>query len=620
MNVFVRKQLFAIAQEKGKLLKSFDNNDKIHLPEKLTFVFYPNIGLLGDKILYEPIVRSLLSTSSKVSIIGIEWDCDPISMMQFPSAPNATIVLPPFFPQNKLYFKRFFRWLDYCNEKYSANLITYYDHSSNEQFTNGSLSKALKLNSLWDELTELSKNRRFPELNIPVQTENDVESKLRDFSFNVKDKYVTIHIRSLEADSKKNLDFKKYLNLGKEIVKNLGVQVVFLGRNDTFSNKQKSTCMHELKGIFDFRDEFKSVWETAYLLKNAIAHIGGDSGPTHLAAALGTSIVTVERSHENPDNDYGPFTGNKNVIRLTKKKSSINNIVSSLRSLTSIPKVENTKSVDLIDPKSSNRVLESNASSIISENNMRSIPQEDTEIQNEFNVVMSISNEGIDVRTSLEYNRMCEDQIPNALYIPLRGSELREFISVLKAIPPRGFFLFNVFKKDILSYVDEMDVYSCLTGSADTVINRKGKWIAYNFSIPASLELIYSSTELRGKSVIIYGDNVEALLLGHELLNKGYDVINTYGQKNFQSQDADIFLNTTVLSSNDHSPHDHFKTLIPHSISLIVDIHEDLHNSPLKQIARSRSCKYIGRKEILKKRAIFQVCAVASEGGQSHVA
>ena len=79
--------------------------------QNFELIFFPNEGFLGDKILYEPIVRFLNCIKKNQSIIGIEWSKDSISMMDYPLPPIASFVLPSTIKTNKKVISLFLRFL-----------------------------------------------------------------------------------------------------------------------------------------------------------------------------------------------------------------------------------------------------------------------------------------------------------------------------------------------------------------------------------------------------------------------------------------------------------------------------------------------------------------------------
>ena len=611
-------------------------NDKFY-NAKLNFIFYPNYGILGDKILNEVIIRSFWSQAPSSQVWGIEWCCDQISMLEFPVPPNATFVLPTPSSKNRVYFERFFKWLVYCCESYTCSAYIYSDHHTNKELFNESLSKKIRVESFWEKVSSLSKLNRTPKLEIPKEIESELESKVKDYSFSIKEKYVTIHVRALKNESEKNLDYLKYWRVAEKIVKKMKMKVVFIGKGDYNHSELKKNQNIEDKWIFDLRNKFENVWESAYLIKNAFAHIGGDSGPTHIAAAVGTKIVTVERENEIPDNDYGPFTGNSNVIRLTKEKSSIDRIINSLEDFTNNSKDHvNKKNKFVKTPiKSPPKKMKRDKENFLKENYTNQLfKRRDHQWDSSIRFFTSISNKNLDESFVYLYNQLIKNKIPNSLFVPLRGTNLDEFILDLKNLPVNGISVLHPFKKEILHYVDEVDKSSLATDTADTVININGKWTAFNFEILIAIELLENVIELEGKLAMVYGAGIVNNKLLSELKNRGcqvlidgqdmdqdkkkqenYEVFNSISREKISEMNVDIFINSAIPEAiNNYSPNI-FNKLVPKSAKVILNLTEEVRTSSLEKIAKKMLCTFISGREILKKKTILQVNLFANSGG-----
>ena len=68
----------------------------------------------------------------------------------------------------------------------------------------------------------------------------------------------------------------------------------------------------------------------------------------------------------------------------------------------------------------------------------------------------------------------------NAIYKPFRIEKLKPAINAIKCLGIKGFALSMPFKQEILSYVDVLDKDVSKIGSANTVLNKDEKLIAYN--------------------------------------------------------------------------------------------------------------------------------------------
>ena len=89
----------------------------------------------------------------------------------------------------------------------------------------------------------------------------------------------------------KNWNFEGYGNLVQHIIKNQNRHVVLLGGSDQWTVAQKHIEKANSPNIINLTGN--SLIEMTAVLKAAAAAVGPDSGPGHLAAAVGTPYVTL---------------------------------------------------------------------------------------------------------------------------------------------------------------------------------------------------------------------------------------------------------------------------------------------------------------------------------------
>ncbi len=77
------------------------------------------------------------------------------------------------------------------------------------------------------------------------------------------------------------------------------------------------------------------------------------------------------------------------------------------------------------------------------------------------------------------------------------------------------------FKSSILSLVDSIDAQAREIGAANTVVRRKGRFVAYNTDLPAITGLIRRRTSLKGKRVTILGTGATARTMAFASLSGG---------------------------------------------------------------------------------------------------
>lgn len=109
------------------------------------------------------------------------------------------------------------------------------------------------------------------------------------------DKYVTMHIHSKPS---KNYDFwQDVVDIIKQPLENEGIKIIQVGhQDDTKLNLVYCMCGST------------SIGQTAYLIKNAVAHIGVDSFPMHLAGFYDKKLVGLYSN--NYIRNVKPYFGN----------------------------------------------------------------------------------------------------------------------------------------------------------------------------------------------------------------------------------------------------------------------------------------------------------------------
>jgi len=150
----------------------------------------------------------------------------------------------------------------------------------------------------------------------------------KNFIFEVLDRYGLreqdniIAIHPYTSDLIKQWPFANFVQLAKSIAKDQNKRVVIIGgkkealeHNDLFCDYQNSVI--NLTGKTTLK-------ELAALLKNCKLLISGDSGPMHLAAAVGTRVLAIFRSDiaAKSSTRWGPW-GNDHIIIEAKDINSI---------------------------------------------------------------------------------------------------------------------------------------------------------------------------------------------------------------------------------------------------------------------------------------------------------
>ena len=116
----------------------------------------------------------------------------------------------------------------------------------------------------------------------------------------------------ISKGTSKNWHVENYISLFKRLISNNNAQIILIGvesdkdKNDEIIKYFNPTEMITFAGKF-------SIDESAYLIKKADLYIGTDSGPAHIANAVGTPSVVFFKK-ENVARWLTPRNNEKNVV------------------------------------------------------------------------------------------------------------------------------------------------------------------------------------------------------------------------------------------------------------------------------------------------------------------
>lgn len=144
--------------------------------------------------------------------------------------------------------------------------------------------------------------------------DNDIsagEKILSDFGIGKSDRFVVIAFRSV-AESRR-WGIEKYTRLIKELISSFGYKIILLGgKEDTLDGDQIAESAG-IKEVLNLAGK-TSIRESASVISFAEFFVGNDSGPAHLAAAVGTSLVVL--SGADDPKETSPISKNKELIFL----------------------------------------------------------------------------------------------------------------------------------------------------------------------------------------------------------------------------------------------------------------------------------------------------------------
>lgn len=133
---------------------------------------------------------------------------------------------------------------------------------------------------------------------------------LKSAGVETEDRYVAVAHQAAAQSRRWGVD--KYATLAQRIVGGLNLHVVLIGASadrkcgDELMTASGSGSIHNLAGMASLR-------ESAAILARSEAFVGNDSGPAHLAAAVGTKIVVL--SGADDPKETSPLSTQKTILR-----------------------------------------------------------------------------------------------------------------------------------------------------------------------------------------------------------------------------------------------------------------------------------------------------------------
>lgn len=246
-----------------------------------------NRGLLGDKIVLSAVTEWLAKKRPAIEVIGIEGE-EALSMARYRHPPTE-------FRRGEVAreLEILARQLR-SHRNWSVWLLG--DHNSVRWSGEGVRSGQLYVGELWTYLKALAQEGVFPRLQVDDHARELAWERLRRRFGSEPYQYVTLHVRRLSREPWKNGSEARARAIAQRLVKEVGCRVVLVGREDQYDEIRG-------EGVADLRGMDMDLAGLSGLLAGATLHIGGDSGPTHLAAAVGTRLCCVDYRTTR----FGPF-------------------------------------------------------------------------------------------------------------------------------------------------------------------------------------------------------------------------------------------------------------------------------------------------------------------------
>jgi ADP-heptose:LPS heptosyltransferase/organic radical activating enzyme len=276
-----------------------------HLPPNLptSIVFFIQGGM-GDRIIFQGIIKDLMANSPQKRIIAaIPFYGDDYSAHNYVPKPDEVWIVDfikePDLARRLQVPKKVRR---YADEK------LFLSHKENETYYFGSPGDPslqhlyldwIKLYEPFRYYKEFLVNKNiFPEFPIYPEELEKMTEEFKGHHLELgQDKIIAVHCRQRKDAPDKNPDPEDFIQTIKLLKKYLKAKIVLLGVDD---------IPDELKRQSSFICPFdRTLKLTAAALSLCDLFIGGDSGPGHLAAAVGIPIISIQ--NQSRAGKWGPF-------------------------------------------------------------------------------------------------------------------------------------------------------------------------------------------------------------------------------------------------------------------------------------------------------------------------
>lgn len=264
-----------------------DGNSRRRLGESVVVLPHLNGTLLGDKVVLSAVSEWLARVRPPIGVIGIEGD-EALSMASYRHPPDELRRGAVAWELETI--ARRLR----SRSKWTVLLLE--DHNSRSWSCEGMRPQHVRRIEMWTCLGRLAQEGVFPRLQPDDSGAVMSGARLTRVFGGVPSRYVTLHVRQLRREPWKNGNEALVRAVAPALVKEVGCAVVLVGRADRYEPIRA-------EGVADLRGIDMGVAELRGLLGRAALHIGGDSGPMHVAGAVGTRLCCLDYITTR----FGPF-------------------------------------------------------------------------------------------------------------------------------------------------------------------------------------------------------------------------------------------------------------------------------------------------------------------------
>jgi shikimate dehydrogenase len=480
-----------------------------------------NPAFLGDKTVLGAVIANL--DAQHRDVIGLEWSEDELSLLDLSERLLGTfIVAPPRNPASNhscvrlLWALRSLSTLHVFHTRHTLEVLSPSVYAE--------IERIVQPVSLWRTLETLADQQVWPRMHIPDEARQRMTSLLRSIGLD-HNRYFTLHTRSLDRDPERNLDREKYWSVCQLYFRDYGVPTVWIG--DLEASRDATIERTLPAGILDLSNRLPSLFDVAALIERASAHIGGDTGLTHLAAAVGARSITVERESEGPNRGFGPFQEPSCIWKLSRQRSTPSQIHAAMSEAVGASQRREEQPAKLAAEgvgSKSNSGLQSRAV-------RGAAPPFHGAGQCLLYSSVSCGRTSKDVIDL--YEGLFQDAGINAAYTPFRTNNLPAALDLFVRMDIAGFTVSQPFKRTILQQVSACDDATAQIGAANTIVCSDGELLACNTDWVGALRALEAAADhsglerYRGNEALVlgYGGVARALLFALSALGMNVSVM-----------------------------------------------------------------------------------------------
>lgn len=254
-----------------------------HLPsaERIK-IHYCVLGGMGDRIIFQAIIRHAMANrkAGEMVIAVIPYHKDEYDARRYSPAPDEIWIVPEIGgPLSRALPVR-----EAANTLYpDARAI---DMTLYGYFDAVPVLPGMTCVDLYVRLAELREQGIYPQFSVDPGVGWRAKNVINSFHAGDRSPLIALHCRVLPKVSDKNLSFDCLLKLAERLKTTLGADLILVGGTEGVPPLLLDKMRHAAKAD-------TSLQESAAFLSNCDLFIGGDSGPIHLAAAVGVPSILI---------------------------------------------------------------------------------------------------------------------------------------------------------------------------------------------------------------------------------------------------------------------------------------------------------------------------------------